>query len=289
MTLIVAVNTPELSLLMADARLTSFDPRLGLVYNDCCQKVFRVSHSTLFGFAGSVFAAADLMNTLPALYEHIGDEAYHRTFSIQQLILKYTLQGGGMADAMRLPDGTLPAADLVFTGRAHPSQPIFQTLHFSLPTGRVSLLTQHGITTLGSGKAFFAPIAAALSDSLEQFRNAATQSDDPPHYLAWQISSFVSATLLARASSPARGGEQIPPSVGLLLHGMYVDSDRVTPLRVLAHSVRGHAYVSSRQLFPDGFEVVYVDERFRVHAGSDEYVVLRLPSEIIAGKRLQRS
>ena len=290
MTLIITVNTPELSLMLGDARLTTFDVNTGLQYHDCCQKVCRLSHSTLFGFAGSVFAAADFINTLSGLHALLGEEAYNRTVSIQELILKYTLRQAGISEAFRLPDGTLPEIDFVFAGRARPSVPIFQILHFRLPDGHVELLTQHGINVVGSGKLFFQPIAEALAQNLEDLRKEAAGQRDPVHFLASLIEIFISSRLIDRATGPSKEGKQLPPSIGLILHGMYVDQDRITPVQSSMTVPADYlGFPIEARPFGGGYDVSYSEGRFRIRTAANQEVVLMSPHEFIAGRHLPKT
>jgi ATP-dependent protease HslVU (ClpYQ) peptidase subunit len=287
MTLIVSVTTPELSLLIGDARITFLDPVAGLQHKDCCQKIHRLSHSTVFGFAGNVFAAADFLNTMPELYQRLGEDAYNRAFTIQELVLKFALQGAGVAEAFRRPDGSVADTDFVFTGRSREASPVFQTFHVNLRTGDVNLLTQDGVTAIGSGRAFFAPIGAALVERLAAMRESAARTDDPSHYLAWDISTFLAGFFLLRGR-PAKGiGSPLPRSVGILFHGMYVDKDRVTPLRFVSNPMPAHVIDATREPLDEGHDVRYVEGRFQITIGRSEPLRLLMPSEVIAGRHLQ--
>lgn len=269
-------------MLLGDARLTGIDPHLGMTHYDCCQKVFRLSHSTLMGFAGSVFPAADFLNTLPEIYKRLGEAEFNREFSIQQLVLRHTLGQSELAEAYRLPDGALPNIDFVFTGRAHPSIPVFQSLHFRLPDGHVDLLTQHGITVLGSGKEFFQPCADSLAKQMDEFRREAAGELDPAHYLASSIQSFVGSMLSFHSRRP---GSALPSSVGTILHGMYVDENRITPLRCSV-STASYFGETTHAPFGGGYEVAYENERFVMRSKRGQVAVLMYPPEVISGRFL---
>jgi hypothetical protein len=108
--------------------------------------VCRLSETTVLGFAGDVLTAADYIGSLTAAYQQVGPDRFNDALNIQQMIISHVLNRRQFADAFRLPDGSLPSVDFVWTGRARANVPIFQTLHLSLPDGNVELLTQHGIT-----------------------------------------------------------------------------------------------------------------------------------------------
>lgn len=283
MTLIVTVNTPEISLMLGDARLSLVDVDGVFRYDDCCQKVFRLSETTVLGFAGDVLAAADYIGTFAALYRQIDPDRYNHALSIQQLVLSHVLNQARFAEAFRFPDGSLPSIDFVFTGRAHASVPIFQTLHLSLPDGNVELLTQQGITVLGSGKAFFEPIARMLANSLDEFREAATREPDPPHWLAWRILTFVSSMLLLQAT---REGTLPPASIGTILHGMYVDTDRITSMGSILHAPTDFLGSPLKAAFGGGYRVTFENERFRLRTHRGDDIILLTPPELIAGRRV---
>ena len=277
MTLIVTVNTPEISLMLGDARLTAMDQHGTATYDDCCQKVYRLSESTVLGFAGDLLVAADFLNTLTALYHPLGENTFNERFSIQELILRTVPQIKQFGDSFRYPDGTLHPSDFVFTGRARPNVPVFQTLHLRFPDGHFELLTQEGITVLGSGREFFEPIAKMLAGCLPHYREVAADHPDPPHYLAWQIQSFICSMLLNQRSAR-------PQSFGTILHGMYVDQHRITSLECTLESPCEFLGVPIKASFGGGYHVTFENNRFCLRTADGRKAVLMTPAEVIAGQ-----
>jgi hypothetical protein len=227
------------------------------------------------GFAGNMWTAADYLRTLGALQQALGEGDYDRRFSIQELVLTFTTQLGRFADAVRFPDGTLPSVDFVFSGRARPNVPIFQSLHVSLPAGTIQLLTQEGITVLGKGREFFKPIGDALAGNLDNWRKLAAHERDPLHWLAWRIQTHICGLIAHWRGRPA--------SVGAIMHAMYVDQTRVTALECILGPPADAPGVPVRSAFGGGYQVTYRGNRFRLRVGADgSETVLLTPPEIIA-------
>jgi hypothetical protein len=136
---------------------------------------------------------------------------------------------------------------------------------------------------LGSGKRFFEPIAQLLAEHLDEFREAAKKEADPPHWLAWRIRAFVAGVWALQGS---RQAARRPPSIGTILHGMYVDEVRITSLGSVLDASTDLLGVPLTAPFGGGYRVTFENNRFRLQTARGDDVILLTPPEFIAGRRV---
>ena len=284
MTLIVSVVTPEVVVLLGDARISAAG---GAKRHDCCQKVQRLSRDTLFAFTGSVDCHGEFLGSMYAASEMFGEDLYNKRMHIQQLVLTSTYRRNGIVDAFRRQDGSWSPITLVFAGRVTPigkSPGVFQILHTSVPKLAIELVTQNGVRTFGTGAEYYKDFAEGMNRGLPSLREMAQMTDDFTHYFAIFIAEHAARGLQIKHARTVENAQQPDQSFGIILHGMYIDHKGIFPIQLSIPERRDQGASCLAANYCGGYSLNYKDGRFHVGLSGSPPVPLLSAFEFVTGQ-----
>ncbi len=221
MTLVVGINLGNCAIITADSRVTTRWPGKLTTRVDCCQKVFRISETTITGFCGDLIAIADVLSTFAQMYQLHPD-----LINVETLFKRLPLALKLGSQEFRRISGRLPDLGLIVAGRN--SHGAFDMFLCQSPDYDIQALETGDIAIMGSGTPIVEHLSNNLQSQLPDLMRKPSRPFDAEEYgprvlapwITWIIAEHVECTLKTSGIS----------SVGRAFHALCIDSETVRPI-----------------------------------------------------------